>query len=391
MLNGNFSAWPSFNKQEIDAVSGVLSSNQVNYWTGGQCRDFELEFAQFCNTKHAISLANGTLALDLALKALDIKPGDEVIVTSRTFIASVSAIVNIGATPIFSDVDLDSQNITLQSIRNQITKKTKAILCVHLAGWPCDMDEMMGIANEFDLYVIEDCAQAHGAKYKGKSVGSIGHIGCWSFCQDKIMTTGGEGGMVTTNDESLWRKMWAYKDHGKSYEAVYEREHPKGFQWLHESFGMNYRMTEIQAAIGRIQIKKMPDWHSKRINNANKIWNSARQCKGLRVPGIPDYIEHAAYKCYVFIKEGQLKSGWNRDKIIDEIRGLGVPCRSGSCSEVYLEKAFDSTGFRPKERLANAKELGETSLMFLVHPTLTEDEIQQTCNAITSVMDLATI
>jgi len=391
MLNGNFSAWPSFNKQEIDAVSGVLSSNQVNYWTGGQCRDFELEFAQFCNTKHAISLANGTLALDLALKALDIKPGDEVIVTSRTFIASVSAIVNIGATPIFSDVDLDSQNITLQSIRNQITKKTKAILCVHLAGWPCEMDEMMGIANEFDLYVIEDCAQAHGAKYKGKSVGSIGHIGCWSFCQDKIMTTGGEGGMVTTNDESLWRKMWAYKDHGKSYEAVYEREHPKGFQWLHESFGMNYRMTEIQAAIGRIQIKKMPDWHSKRINNANKIWNSARQCKGLRVPGIPDYIEHAAYKCYVFIKEGQLKSGWNRDKIIDEIRGLGVPCRSGSCSEVYLEKAFDSTGFRPKERLANAKELGETSLMFLVHPTLTEDEIQQTCDAITSVMDLATI
>ena len=391
MLNGNFSAWPSFNKQEIDAVSGVLSSNQVNYWTGGQCRDFELEFAQFCNTKHAISLANGTLALDLALKALDIKPGDEVIVTSRTFIASVSAIVNIGATPIFSDVDLDSQNITLQSIRNQITKKTKAILCVHLAGWPCEMDEMMGIANEFDLYVIEDCAQAHGAKYKGKSVGSIGHIGCWSFCQDKIMTTGGEGGMVTTNDESLWRKMWAYKDHGKSYEAVYEREHPKGFQWLHESFGMNYRMTEIQAAIGRIQIKKMPDWHSKRINNANKIWNSARQCKGLRVPGIPDYIEHAAYKCYVFIKEDQLKSGWNRDKIIDEISGLGVPCRSGSCSEVYLEKAFDSTGFRPKERLANAKELGETSLMFLVHPTLTEDEIQQTCDAITSVMDLATI
>ena len=391
MLNGNFSAWPSFNKQEIDAVSGVLSSNQVNYWTGGQCRDFELEFAQFCNTKHAISLANGTLALDLALKALDIKPGDEVIVTSRTFIASVSAIVNIGATPIFSDVDIDSQNITLQSIRNQITKKTKAILCVHLAGWPCEMDEMMGIANEFDLYVIEDCAQAHGAKYKGKSVGSIGHIGCWSFCQDKIMTTGGEGGMVTTNDESLWRKMWAYKDHGKSYEAVYEREHPKGFQWLHESFGMNYRMTEIQAVIGRIQIKKMPDWHAKRINNANKIWNSARQCKGLRVPDIPDYIEHAAYKCYVFIKENQLKNGWNRDRVIDEISGLGVPCRSGSCSEVYLEKAFDSTGFRPKERLANAKELGEISLMFLVHPTLTEDEIQQTCGAITSVMDLATI
>jgi len=391
MLSGNFSSWPSFSKQEIDAVIGVLSSNQVNYWTGWQCRDFELEFAKYCNTRYAISLGNGTLALDLALKALDIKPGDEVIVTSRTFIASVSSIINIGAIPIFADVDLDSQNITLKSIRNKVTKNTKALLCVHLAGWPCEMDEMIDIANEFDLYVIEDCSQAHGTKYKGKSVGSIGHIGCWSFCQDKIMTTGGEGGMVTTNDEFLWREMWAYKDHGKSYEAVYEREHSKGFQWLHESFGTNYRMTEIQAAIGRIQIKKMPDWHAKRINNANKIWNSARQCKGLRVPDIPDYIEHAAYKCYVFIKENQLKNDWNRDRVIDEISGLGVPCRSGSCSEVYLEKAFDNTGFRPKERLANAKELGEISLMFLVHPTLTKDEIQQTCDAITSVMDLATI
>jgi dTDP-4-amino-4,6-dideoxygalactose transaminase len=391
MLSGNFSSWPSFSKQEIDAVIAVLSSNQVNYWTGWQCRDFELEFAQYSNTRYAISLGNGTLALDLALKALDIKPGDEVIVTSRTFIASVSSIINIGAIPIFADVDLDSQNMSLKSIRNKVTKKTRAILCVHLAGWPCEMDGMIDIANEFDLYVIEDCAQAHGAKYKGKSVGSIGHIGCWSFCQDKIMTTGGEGGMVTTNDEFLWREMWAYKDHGKSYEAVYEREYPKGFQWLHESFGTNYRMTEIQAAIGRIQITKMPDWHAKRINNANKIWNSARKCKGLRVPDIPDYIEHAAYKCYVFIKENHLKNDWNRDRVIDEIIGLGVPCRSGSCSEVYLEKAFDNTGFRPKERLANAKKLGEISLMFLVHPTLTKDEIQQTCDAISCVMDLATI
>jgi len=391
MLNTQFSPWPMFDDEEADAVRNVLLSNKVNYWTGNECKKFEREFSEFSDSKYAVALGNGTLALDVALKVLKIGNGDEVVVTSRTFIASISSIVNAGAVSVFSDVDLSSQNITPDSIRSVITDKTKAIICVHLAGWPCDMNEIMAIANEHDLYVIEDCAQAHGAKYKGKSVGSIGHIGCWSFCQDKIMTTGGEGGMVTTNDESLWRKMWAYKDHGKSYEAVYEREHPKGFQWLHESFGMNYRMTEIQAAIGRIQIKKMPDWHSKRINNANKIWNSARQCKGLRVPGIPDYIEHAAYKCYVFIKEGQLKSGWNRDKIIDEIRGLGVPCRSGSCSEVYLEKAFDSTGFRPKERLANAKELGETSLMFLVHPTLTEDEIQQTCNAITSVMDLATI
>ena len=382
-------SWPSYSQEEIEAVTRVLQSGKVNYWTGNECRSFESEFAQFCNAKHAIALANGTLALDLALKALNISIGDEVIVTSRTFIASVSAIVNTGATPIFADVDIDSQNITPRSIKRKISKKTKAIICVHLAGWPCDMDEIMAIANEHDLYVIEDCAQAHGAKYKSKPVGSIGDIGCWSFCQDKIMTTGGEGGMVTTNDESLWRKMWAYKDHGKSYEAVYEREHPEGFRWLHESFGTNWRMTEMQATIGRIQLARMDSWQSTRVSNANKIWNAARQSKGLRVPNIPDHIEHAAYKCYVFVELSQLKEEWSRDRIINEINALGVPCYSGACSEVYLERAFDNTEFRPQERLLNAKELGETSLMFLVHPTLTEDEIRKTYDAIISVMKLA--
>jgi dTDP-4-amino-4,6-dideoxygalactose transaminase len=328
--------------------------------------------------------------LDSAFKALDIGVGDEVIVTARTYIASVTSIINAGATPIFADVDLNSQNITPESIRSKITKKTKAIVCVHLAGWPCEMDGIIDLANEFNLYVIEDCSQAHGAKYKGKSVGSIGNIGCWSFCQDKIMTTGGEGGMVTTNDKSLWSKMWSYKDHGKSYEAVYERKHPEGFRWVNESFGTNWRMTEMQGAIGRIQLKRMSDWHKKRSANANEIWNTSKQCKGLRVPYIPDYIKHAAYKCYVFIELKKLKKGWGRDKIIKELNILGVPCYSGACPEVYLEKAFDNTGLRPKEKLVNAKELGESSLMFLVHPTLTKNEIKQTCDAIISVMNLAT-
>jgi len=382
-------SWPSYSQQEVEAVSRVLSSGKVNYWTGDEGRGFESEFAQFCGVKHAIAVANGTLALDLSLKALNIGAGDEVIVTSRTFIASVSAIVNAGAAPVFADVDLDSQNITAKSISVKISNNTRAIVCVHLAGWPCDMDEIMQLASQSNLYVIEDCAQAHGAQYKGKSVGSIGHIGCWSFCQDKIMTTGGEGGMVATNDESLWRKMWAYKDHGKSYEAVYERKHPQGFRWLHESFGTNWRMTEMQAAIGRIQLKKMPDWHAQRIGNANQIWRTAKHTLGLRVPSIPEYIEHAAYKCYVFVEPDQLKSSWSRDQIIQELNQLGVPCYSGSCSEVYLEKAFEDTSFRLKDRLPNAKELGETALMFLVHPTLTEHEIRNTCNTITSVMKAA--
>ena len=387
MVVYNFSPWPSFTQEEADSVRDVLLSNKVNYWTGSECREFEKEFSAWSNVQYSVALGNGTLALDVALKALDIGVGDEVIVTPRTFIASVSSIVNSGAVPIFADVDLDSQNISVESIRSVITNRTKAIVCVHLAGWPCDMDEIMDLANEFNLSVIEDCAQAHGSKYKGKPVGSIGHIGCWSFCQDKIMTTGGEGGMVTTDNESLWRKMWAYKDHGKSYEAVYEREHPEGFRWLHESFGTNWRMSEMQAAIGRIQLKRMRNWHKKRLGNANSIWSAAKQCKGLRVPVIPDYIEHAAYKCYVFTKPNELKSTWSRDRIIQEINTMGVPCYSGSCSEAYLEKAFDGTGFRPKERLPNAKELGDTSLMFLVHPTLTKDEIQKTCDVLINVMN----
>jgi dTDP-4-amino-4,6-dideoxygalactose transaminase len=279
MINTKFSSWPSFTDEEAKAVSKVLLSNKVNYWTGNECREFEKEFAVWSNSKYAIALANGTLALDSSFKALKIGAGDEVIVTARTYIASVTSIVNAGATPIFADVDLNSQNITPNLVRSKITKKTKAIVCVHLAGWPCEMDQIMNLAKKFNLYVIEDCSQAHGAKYKGKSVGSIGDIGCWSFCQDKIMTTGGEGGMITTNNKSLWSKMWSYKDHGKSYEAVYKKKHPEGFRWVNESFGTNWRMTEMQGAIGRIQLKRMENWRTNRITNANKYGIQQRSVK----------------------------------------------------------------------------------------------------------------
>lgn len=391
MLNGPFSPWPSFSEEEANAVRDVLLSNKVNYWTGQECREFEREFAEFVDSEYAIALANGTVALDLALKALDIEEGDEVVVTPRTFLASASSIVTAGAVPVFADVCPDSQNITPESVRKVITPRTRAIVCVHLAGWPCDMDGFMALAEEFGLYVIEDCAQAHGSRYKGRSVGSIGHVGCWSFCQDKIMTTGGEGGMVTTNDKELWSKMWSFKDHGKNWGAVYERDHAPGFRWLHESFGTNWRMTEMQAVIGRIQLRRMPDWTDARQNNSNAIWGGATRLPGLRVPDVPADVEHAAYKCYVFIEPSKLREGWDRDRIQNEIIGAGVPCFSGSCSEVYLEKAFDNTGWRPEQRLAVAKELGETSLMFLVHPTLTEAEISMTCTVLAGVMERAAV
>ena len=403
MLNTPFSPWPSFTPEEADAVHRVVMSSKVNYWTGTETREFEKEFAVWCGTAHAVALANGTLALDVALKALGIGPGDEVVVTPRTFIASISCVVNAGAVPVFADVEADSGNVSARTIEAVLSPRTRAVVCVHLAGWPCDMDPIMALASQHGLKVIEDCAQAHGARYKGRNVGSIGHIGAWSFCQDKIMTTGGEGGMVTTNDVTLWRAMWSYKDHGKSYQAVYERKHPPGFRWLHESFGTNWRMLEMQAVIGRIQLKRMAEWTAKRTINANALNQSLTPFTGPRgvirqpafrcatCPGACDSkgCAHAQYKFYAYVRPENLGVGWSRDRIVEAINALGVPCFQGSCSEVYLEKAFEGTGWRPNARLPVAKELGETSLMFLAHPTLTHAEVSKTCEAIVQTLTLA--
>jgi len=388
MLNGPFSPWPSFAQEEADAVSRVLLSNKVNYWTGQEGREFEKEFAAFAGTEYAIAVGNGTLALDLALKGLGIGPGDEVVVTPRTFLASATAVINAGATPVFADVDPETQNITPETVAAVITPKTRAVVCVHLAGWPCDMDGMMALAVEHDLFVIEDCAQAHGATYKGKPVGGLGHVGCWSFCQDKIMSTGGEGGMVTVNDRDLWSKMWSFKDHGKSWNAVYEREHPSGFRWLHESVGTNWRLTEMQSAIGRIQLQRMPEWTAARQANCRAIWGTAASLPRLRVPVVPENIGHAGYKCYVFVDGAAVNEPVAdvRDRIMNAMVAEGVPCFSGSCSEVYLEKAFTDLGLGPQERLPVARALGESSLMFLVHPTLVEAEINKTCEVLRKVM-----
>jgi len=386
------SSWPSITKEEEIAVCEVLKSNRLNYWTGEVCSHFEKEFSKWCGTKYSISLANGTFALEAALLSLSMGPGDEVIVTSRTFIASVSSIIKARAIPVFADIDRDSGNITAESISKVLSSNTKAVICVHLAGWPCDMDPIIELSVRNGFYVIEACAPAHGALYRGRSVGSIGHLGAWSFCNDKIMSTGGEGGMITTNDKGLWNRIWSLKDHGKSFDAVKKSKKSSTyvFDWLHESFGTNGRMMEMQAAIGRIQLKRMEVWHHLRNENANTILNVFSQFPSLfRVPIAPVHIEHAWYKCYVYVRLDGLIEGWSRDRIIEEINSRGVPCYQGSCSEVYLEKAFDGTDFRPKERLPVAMELGATSLSFLVHPTLTKEDIELTCSVIKEVAKLA--
>lgn len=377
MRTDRWHLWPYFDDEQITAVTEVLRSGKVNYWTGEEARAFEREFADACGCAHGIALANGTVALDLALRVLGVGPGDEVVVTPRSFVASASCVALCGARPVFADVDPDSQNITAETVRAVLSPRTKAIIAVHLAGWPCAMHDLLELAREHGLKVIEDCAQAHGATYWGRPVGSFGDLAAFSFCQDKIMTTGGEGGMLVTNDEALWRRAWAFKDHGKSYDAVYHRDHPPGFRWLHESFGTNWRMTEIQAVIGRRQLARLPGWLRARRRNAQILARGLRRSALLRVPEPPPEIGHACYKFYAFVRPERLAPGWSRDRIMAAINDGGVPCFSGSCAEIYREKAF--AGLEPAEALPVARELGETSLMFLVHPTLTSDDLTMTC------------
>jgi dTDP-4-amino-4,6-dideoxygalactose transaminase len=385
----SFGLWPYFDQDEIEAVARVLRSGKVNYWTGGEGREFEKEFSSYTGTRFAVALANGSVALELALRVLGIGPGDEVITSPRTFIASASSAIAVGARPVFADVDRVSQNITAGSMQAVITPATKAIIPVHLAGWPCEMDEILELARKHGLRIIEDCAQALGASYRGRATGSLGDIGSFSFCQDKTITTGGEGGMITLDSEDLFEQAWSYKDHGKSYDAVYRRSHGPGFRWLHESFGTNWRLTEIQSAIGRMQLKKLNAWIHTRRQYAAQLTACFSSLPALRVTLPPAHIFHSYYKYYVFVRPERLRDGWSRDKILQEISAKGIPCFSGSCSEVYLEKAFPAS-MRPVDRLPVARELGETSLMFLVHPTLRDENIALTCEVVEEVMQEAT-
>jgi len=384
------SAWPFFDEELIEASSNVLRSGKVNYWTGEEGRLWEKEYAASIGSQYAIALCNGTVALELALYGLGIGPGDEVIVPSRTFIASASCAVMRGAIPVVADVDRDSQNLTVETIHAVTTPRTKAIIAVHLAGWPCDMDPILEFAEERGIKVIEDCAQAHGATYKGRPVGSIGHVGAFSFCQDKIMTTGGEGGLMTTNDRELWNKCWSLKDHGKSWESLQKPHQPHLFRWLHESFGTNWRLTEMQSAMGRIMLRRLPEWVATRRQHAATLTAMLSSVHSLRIPQPPAEMSHSYYKYYAFVRPERLQDGWTRDRIVQSIQAEGVMCGPGSCSEITLEKAFDGPGLRPLQRLPVAREIGKTSLMFLVHPTLTTTEIQQTGQAIAKVLNVAT-
>ena len=383
-----FPPWPTFDEDQVAKASEVLASGRVNYWTGDEGQKFEAEVAEWLGRDRALALVNGTVALELAVRATGLGPRDEVIVTPRTFIASVACVVVSGATPVFADVDRDSQIITADTINAVVTEHTRAIIPVHLAGWPCDMPAIMALAEAHDLVVIEDVAQAHGATIDGKLAGSFGQVAALSFCQDKIITTGGEGGAVVTDEGDLWEAMFALRDHGKSYQAVNRRDHPTGFRWLHESFGTNARMTEFQSALGRLQLRRLDQSLASRRANAAAINNACRDMPGLRVTEPPPAVGHAYYKHYLFVEPGALRPGWDRDRIMEAITAEGVPCFMGSCPEVYLEDAFDPS-LTPAGRLPVARDLGETSLMFLVHPGVEGRAVEDTVAALGKVMAVA--
>ncbi|MCW0212441.1 MAG: DegT/DnrJ/EryC1/StrS aminotransferase family protein [Pseudonocardia sp.] len=381
--------WPSFDADDAAAVQEVLASGDVNYWTGGRGRRFESEFAAWAGAPYGVAVANGTVALEIALAALGIGPGDEVVVPSVTFIATASAVVTRGAVPVVVDVAPDTQCMTADGLAAAVTERTRAVIVVHLAGFPADMAALRRVARDNGLRVVEDCAQAHGARRDGRGVGTVGDVAAWSFCQDKIMTTAGEGGMITTGDEALWRRCWELKDHGKSYAAVFEREHPPGFRWVHESFGTNARMTEVQAAVGLTQLRKIDRWVATRRAHAAVLRDRLGDIPSLRLPPVVAGAEPAYYRFYLHVRDELLAPGWDRDRIAAAIRAEGIPCANGGCTEIHRERAFDSVG-RPDRPLPVAAELGRTSLALLVHPTLGAADIADSADAVEKVMYAAT-
>lgn len=381
--------WPLFDDADLEVIGEVLRSGKVNYWTGEHGRGFEREFAERVGSPYAVALANGTLALEIALRAVGVTVGSEVIVPSATFIATASAVVACGARPVVVDVDRDSQCLTAESVEPAITARTTAVVPVHLAGYPADMGPLLTLARRHGLHVVEDCAQAHGACRGGRGVGTFGDAAAWSFCQDKIMTTAGEGGAVTTGDENLWRRCWEYKDHGKNHQSTFHRAHPPGFRWLHDSFGTNARMTEIQAAVGRSQLGKLDQWVSRRRAHAYTLRAALADLPAVRLPGIPADVEHAFYRFYLHLRPEHLRPGWNRDRVVAAICAEGVPCHHGGCTEIYRERAFDAAG-RPPQPLPVAAELGRTSLTLPVHPSLGERDICDVAAAVHRVCEVAT-
>lgn len=366
------SQWPFYAPDEIEAVIEVLQSGRVDASRSRErCRAFEQAFAAATDMPHAVALANGMLALELGLQSLGIGVGDEVVLTPRSFAAAAACVVACGATPVFADVDPESQNLTADSIARVLTPRTRMVIAVHLAGWPCAMDEIMTLARGLGLYVIEDCAQAHGATYDGRPVGSFGDIAVFSFGADDIMSTGGAGGMLLVRDEAVWARVSSCNGDGRKPERA-DAASVANFRRLQEPFGSSYHLTEMQAAIGLMQLTKLPEWLAHRRRNAAILTACLSGLSALRLTVPPESIGHAYYKYHAFLRPEGLRRGWDRRRVVEAAIDAGVPCIDGTGPQIHLEKALKAAGIGPNGVLPNAAELGELGLMLPVDPTLDE-------------------
>lgn len=367
--------WPHYADDEIAAVADVLRTGRVNYWTGEVARAFERDYAAACGTRFGLAVANGTLALELALAALEIGPGDEVIVPARTFIATAAAVALRGARPVIADVDPASGNLTAATVEAVLGPAVRAIIPVHLAGWPADMAPIMDLARTRGLAVIEDCAQAHGARDRDRPVGGIGHVGCFSFCQDKIISTGGEGGLIVTSDEALYRRMWSLRDHGRDFDLSQQPDPDDGFRWLTTRFGTNARLTEPQAAIGAAQLRKLPGWVARRRANAGALAAGLGDLGAVEVPAPGPASHHSYYRFTCFLRPEALRAGTSRNRVVAELAATGVPARVGACPDIGREPAFAAAGWRDARPRPHAARLGERSIVLPVHPTLSDADL----------------
>ena len=390
---------PFYSNKSIQKIGPLLKSGKVNYWSGNECKKFEQEFSNYLGNKYSLAVSNGSVALEMALKALSFNKRDKIIVSPRSFIMSASCTLSVGLKPVFADVD-DNGNLSIEGIKKVYSKNVRAIILVHLNGLSCDLDPIMKFAKKNKIFLIEDCSQAHGAIYKGKKVGTFGDISTWSFCQDKIISTGGEGGMISTNNKKLWLKCWSLKDHGKNYNSCFVKKHKIGFKWLHDNLGSNYRMTEMQALLGREQLKIL----DKQIKKRNIIAN-------LYLNGLKDYYEkynilkkpdfeyktsywmgskktrnkntHAFYRLNLYINKDKIE----QLKLIEQFNKKKINCGIGSCPEIYREKIFKNLNFYPKKRLSNAKLLGEISIVFPINPNRALKKIKWEINSIKQILN----
>ena len=393
-----FPRWPVFWDDEKQAVQAVLDSGHVNYWTGELGRRFQAEFAARMGVNDAIAVNSGTSALHVAMAAAGVGPGDEVIVPARSFIATASAVTNQFAVPVFADIDPDTHTISVDSVAERITSRTAAVIPVHLAGLPADMDALLGLARERGLAIVEDCAQAHGATYRGKNVGSLGTVNAWSFCQDKIFTTGGEGGMVGTNDAAAAEVARSFRDHG-FHEAERRSALARGAlnQYTHHRVGYNYRMTEMQSAIGLKALARL-DWHlQRRRENAHYLTAGLRDLDEVLSPAPENpESEHAFYCYYVTLNLTQLTC--SRDEFVRAVQAEGVRAARGTSAELYREPVyqgrvgygnthhpFDSVDYAQVD-CPNAKDIGQRSFRLEVFPTLQEEDLDDVLDAIRKVV-----